>query len=183
MAVPAAWWKRNRNSSGFPQTADLVNSHSYPLDLGASPMGDSQFDCGSALEVKVLRQCRPDMLKKFKNLSLASEIVDESGVTTLMDEAIYVARSEDNGVSPCRRWPKDAGPAHLNRFHVVFDAQYSNQPACCSPKDLPTRDSAHEFQHSEAHVSTGDNVSSSRTGDIRFGKHGRVVYSFLEPVR
>lgn len=136
------------------------------------------------MEVLSMRGCTNAQLETYKTLSDDAEIVDDSELTELEDIGIYIANSEKNGLSPCRTSFKRPEPEYTNRFQVVYDPQYSNQPRCCALKNMADGDSARQFKDHESKVRNNQNASDMSEYSfegITFGRYSSLVYSVLEP--
>lgn len=173
-----AWWKRNHvkaSDSGehaaFPQAVAGPGAVDGPLPLGVSPLGDSPWSCNYLPRAKWLRECTDEQLEKYR------EIVDELRDTTLMDVGIFLSHD----LRPCKNSAVYPALNHTGVVDVVVDAQYSDQPACCQVKDIPSGDAAQAFKEGESNASLSGDITSHSTSGIRYGSYGSIVYSFLEP--
>lgn len=179
----AKWWiQRTSGSSGFKtvQHATAVTDLAEGLlDLGVSPLGDSPWPCGKRLGVEEMRVCSEGLLGMYRQLSLAPEIVDTSDVTQLMDVGIYLATDGAHTLAPCRTECNNS--EKRSRFHVVFDAQYSNEPNCCQLRDVPDGHAARIVKDVEDQDSSGNHITKMTTDGIRVSSYSGLIYNVLEP--
>lgn len=189
MAAVAKWWAAHhdafvenvtRKRPFLPSNARMKAQEAEIASAEWARLNDTAIDCEDAIRDKNYPDCARNVTATFAEAMDVPDLATDQDFSAYVKTGILVDQRSVKHAVACRYVPNDVGDT--SRYRVIINANYANQPRCCTAKRVEEGSDAAPFKADEKEaLDAGIAINQVIERGVTFDSFLGIVFSKIQP--